>query len=327
MTMSNANAENILLRNARLKFWEPVLWLLPFVVVVLFPAQTFLINQMAIMALFAISLDLILGYTGIMSLGHATFFGLGTFAAGLFCKFVSPDPVMGLLFAMVVAGFAGLIFSITILRGTDLTVVMVTLGVSLILYELGNYMTWLTGGADGLQGIETAPVFGVFAFKFDGVTAAYYSLTVLVVCILICRRIVHSPFGTSLKAIRDNRLRATAIGINANRRIMLAYAIAGAIAGIAGAVQAQSINFASLDDFAFETSADVLLMVVIGGTGWLYGGFIGAVVFSGLHHMLSDITPQYWTFWVGLFLVVLMRVGRDRLLRPWTWFSKETAHV
>jgi len=320
--MTMRDAQNPLLRDARVKAWEPVLWLLPFAVVALFPSQAFLVNQIAIMAVFAISLDLILGYSGIMSLGHAAFFGMGAFAAGLFSKWVMPEPLVGLVFAMAVAGLSSFAVSFTVLRGTHLTVIMMTLGVSLVLYELGNYMTWLTGGADGLQGVGIGPVMGVFPFKFDGITAAYYSLAVLLLCLLACRRIVHSPFGASLKAIRDNRLRASAIGIPVDRRLVQVYTLAGVIAGAAGAVQAQSMDFASLEAFAFERSADVLLMVVIGGAGWLYGGYLGAVAFSGLHHLLSDLTPQYWTFWVGLFLVVLMRVGRDRLIRPWLWFKR-----
>lgn len=312
---------NALLQRARIKPWEPVIWLAPFAFVALFPNMAFLVNQMAIMALFAISLDLVLGYAGIMSLGHAAFFGLGAFAAGLFAKFVMPEPIVGLVFAMGVGAISAYICSYTVLRGSALTVVMVTLGVSLILLELGNYMTWLTGGADGLQGVDMAPVLGLFPFTFDGVTAAYYSLVVLAVLLVVYRRIVNSPFGTSLRLIRDNRLRAASIGINTDSRVKLAYTLAGAIAAAAGAVQTHSMNFSSLDAFAFERSADELLMVVIGGTAWIYGGVIGAVVFTGLHHVLSDLTPQFWTFWVGLFLVVLMRVGRDRLVRPWTWFK------
>jgi len=313
--------QDVLHEKSRLRYWEPVIWLAPFLVVALFPGKAFLINQMAIMALFAISLDLVLGYAGIMSLGHAAFFGMGAFAAGLFAKFVMPEPIVGLVFSMAVGALTALICSFTILRGSALTVVMVTLGVSLVLLELGNYMTWLTGGADGLQGVDMAPVLGLFPFTFDGITAAYYSLAILVVFLLVVRRIVRSPFGVGLRALRDNRLRASSIGINTDTRLKMVYSLAGAIAAAAGAVQAQSMNFASLEAFGFEKSADVLLMVVIGGTAWVYGGVIGAVVFSGLHHVLSDLTPQYWTFWVGLFLVVLMRVGRDRLVRPWTWFK------
>lgn len=319
--MTPAAVHDALREKTRIKVWEPVLWLVPLAVVALFPGSSFLVNQMAIMALFAISLDLVLGYAGIMSLGHAAFFGMGAFAAGLFAKFVMPEPIAGLAFAMAVGGISAYLCSYTILRGSELTIVMVTLGVSLILFEVGNYMTWLTGGADGLQGVVMAPVLGLFPFTFDGVTAAYYSLVVLAVFLVVYRRIVNSPFGTGLRLIRDNRLRASAIGIDTDKRIKLAYTLAGAIAAAAGAVQTHSMNFASLDAFAFERSADVLLMVVIGGTAWIYGGVVGAVVFIGLHHVLSDLTPQYWTFWVGVFLVVLMRVGRDRLVRPWTWLK------
>ncbi|WP_017523643.1 branched-chain amino acid ABC transporter permease [Pusillimonas noertemannii] len=319
--MTPAAVHDALRDKTRIKVWEPVLWLVPLAVVALFPGSSFLVNQMAIMALFAISLDLVLGYAGIMSLGHAAFFGMGAFAAGLFAKFVMPEPIAGLVFAMAVGGISAYLCSYTILRGSELTIVMVTLGVSLILFEVGNYMTWLTGGADGLQGVVMAPVLGLFPFTFDGVTAAYYSLVVLAVFLVVYRRIVNSPFGTGLRLIRDNRLRASAIGIDTDKRIKLAYTLAGAIAAAAGAVQTHSMNFASLDAFAFERSADVLLMVVIGGTAWIYGGVVGAVVFIGLHHVLSDLTPQYWTFWVGVFLVLLMRVGRDRLVRPWTWLK------
>ncbi len=313
-----------LLATARWKFWEPLLWVLPLAVLALFPGQAFLLNQMAVMALFGISLDLILGYTGIMSLGHAAFFGLGGFAAALFAKFYNPDPLLGLLVALAVCMVVGFLCSFTIIRGSELTVVMVTLGVSLIFMELANYMTWLTGGADGLQGVMIGPILGIFEFDLYGMTAAYYSLAVLFIFLLLVRRLVNSPFGYGLKAIRDNRLRAAAIGIHTNSRIVAAYTIAAAIAGVAGAVLAQSMAFASLDIFAFERSADVLLMVVIGGIGWLYGGVVGAVVFSGLHHVLSNLTPQYWMFWLGIFLVALMRVGRERFIRPWTWFRRSS---
>jgi branched-chain amino acid transport system permease protein len=152
--------------------------------------------------------------------------------------------------------------------------------------------------------------------------AAWYSLCVLVIGFLLARRIVHSPLGATFKAVRDNRLRAGAIGIPVNARLFTAYTIAAAFAGAAGALLAQTTGFASLDVFSIERSADVVLMLVIGGVGWLYGGVFGAVVFKLLHDVIAGITPQYWTFWIGLFLVVLVLVGRDRLLRPWTWFAR-----
>jgi branched-chain amino acid transport system permease protein len=311
------------LRSAsRWKPWEPVLWILAFIAPVLLPSHAALINEIAIVALFAVSLDLVLGYTGIVSLGHAAFFGLGAYTAALFAKHFMPDPLVGLVVAILASLLLGLVGSLTIQRGSDLTRLMVTLGVALILLELANKLDWLTGGADGLQGVNIGPLLGKFAFDLSGRTAAYYSLTVLLLFFLLVRRFVHSPFGATLKAIRDNRLRAMAIGIPVASRLTVVYTIAAGIAGAAGALLAQTTGFASLDVFEFHRSADVMLILVVGGTGWLYGGVAGAIIFKLMQDALSTITPQYWTFWLGLFLVVLVLVGRERLFKPWTWFQR-----
>ena len=311
-----------LLKDSRFKPWEPMLWLLAFAAPVLSPSHALIINEIAIVALFAVSLDLILGYTGIVSLGHAAFFGLGGYAAALFAKLVMPDPLVGLAVGIAVATLLGFFASFSIMRGSDLTRLMVTLGVGLILLELANKLDWLTGGADGLQGVVMGPLLGKFEFDLYGRTAAYYSLTVLLVFFVLLRRVVHSPFGATLKAIRDNRLRAMAIGIPVNAKLAMVYTLAAGVAGAAGALMTQTTGFASLDLFEFHRSADVLLILVVGGTGWLYGGVVGAIVFKLMQDFLSSITPQYWTFWIGLFLVVLVLVGRERLIRPWTWFRR-----
>jgi branched-chain amino acid transport system permease protein len=169
------------------------------------------------------------------------------------------------------------------------------------------------------------PVLGRFEFDLTGQTAAFYALCVCLVFFLLLRRVVHSPFGATLMAIRDNRLRAMAIGIPVHARLAMVYTVAAGVAGVAGGLLAQTTGFASLDLFAFDRSADLMLMLVIGGTGWLWGGIAGAIVFKLMHNVISSITPQYWTFWIGLFLVVLVMVGRERLLRPWTWFGKGRA--
>ncbi len=274
------------------------------------------------MALFALSLDLVLGYTGIVSLGHAAFFGMGAYAAALFAKLVMPDPLVGLAVGIAVATVVGAVASVSIQRGSDLTRLMVTLGFGLILLELANKLDWLTGGADGLQGVVMGPVLGRFEFDLSGRTAAWYSMTVLLVLFILARRLVNSPLGATLQAIRDNRLRAMAIGIPVGQRLSVAYTVAAGMAGAAGALLAQTTGFASLDVFDFHRSADVMLMLVVGGTGWLYGGVAGAIVFKLMQDALSSLTPQYWTFWLGLFLVVLVLVGRDRLIRPWTWWRR-----
>ncbi len=314
---------NALLQSSRMKLWEPVLWLMAFIAPVALASHAAIINEIAIVGLFAVSLDLVLGYTGIVSLGHAAFFGLGAYTAALFAKHINPDPLLGMAAGIAAATGLGAVASLTIQRGSDLTRLMVTLGVALILLELANKLDWLTGGADGLQGVVMGPLLGKFEFDLRGQTAAYYSLTVLLVCFVFARRLVHSPFGATLKAIRDNRLRAMAIGIPVASRLAVVYTIAAALAGASGALLAQTTGFASLDVFEFHRSADVMLVLVVGGTGWLYGGVAGAIVFKLMQDVLSAITPQYWTFWLGLFLVVLVMVGRERLLRPWTWFGKK----
>ena len=317
-----SSSRQSLLAHRRWRAWEPVLWLLAFAAPLLLPRHALIVNEIAIVALFAVSLDLVLGYTGIVSLGHAAFFGMGAYAAALFAKHVMPDPLVGLAVGIAAATAVGAVASVSIQRGSDLTRLMVTLGFGLILLELANKMDWLTGGADGLQGVVLGPVLGRFEFDLSGRTAAWYSMTVLLVLFFLARRVVNSPLGATLQAIRDNRLRAMAIGIPVGARLSVAYTLAAGMAGAAGALMAQTTGFASLDVFDFHRSADVMLMLVVGGTGWLYGGVAGAIVFKLMQDALSALTPQYWTFWLGLFLVVLVLVGRDRLIRPWTWWRR-----
>jgi len=312
-------------RNARWRWWEFALLVALVLSWFVLPGQALLLNEIAILALFALSLDLILGYSGVVSLGHAAFFGFGSYAAALFAKLVMPDPWVGMLVAIALSALLGAVTSVLILRGTDLTRLMVTLGVASLLYELANKLDWLTGGADGLPGIAMGPLvtpFGGFEFDIGGRTAYAYTLFVLIVCLAVGRRLVHSPFGYSLQALRDNRLRAASIGLAVNIRLVAVYTIAAAIAGAAGALLAQTSGFASLDVFDFHRSAEVLLVLVIGGTGYLYGGIFGAIVFKLLHDVVSAWTPQYWNFWLGVFLVVLVLVGRDRLTKPWTWWKR-----
>jgi branched-chain amino acid transport system permease protein len=302
------------------RWWEFALALVALGSCVFAGEHALLLNEIAILGLFAMSLDLVLGYAGIVSLGHAAFFGFGAYAAALFAKHVMPDPLVGLAVAVVASALLGAVSSLLILRGSDLTRLMVTLGVASVLYELANKLDWLTGGTDGLQGVVMGPLLGRFEFDLYGRTAYAYSLAVLVIALLLARRVVHSPFGVSLKALRDNRLRASSIGLSVNARLAAVYTFAAALAGAAGALLAQTSGFASLDVLDFHRSADVLLVLVIGGTGYLYGGIFGAIAFKLLHDLVSAWTPQYWLFWLGLFLVVLMLVGRDRFIRPWTWW-------
>lgn len=314
-TPATETARTLLKQAGRWRIWEIALWLIAVAMIFVLPSKMLILTEIAILALFAISLDLILGYAGIVSLGHTAFFGLGAYAAGLLARDLVSEPVTGLVFAGLVSGLFGCATSFLVLRGSDLTRLMTTFGVAMLLAEVANQAAWLTGGADGLSGVTVAPILGLFEFDLWGRTGYIYALLVLMALTYVARRIVHSPFGLSLKAIKRNSRRAAMLGISANHRIVAIYTLSAAYAGIAGALLTQTTSFVSPDVLAFHRSADVLLVLVIGGVGYLYGGLVGAVIFSALRDWLSVITPQYWMFWIGLILIVIVLVGRERLGR------------
>ena len=301
--MESANrhfSEKVRWRWLEVAFW--LCTLLPFVVT---PSYLSLASQIAITALFALSLDLILGYAGIVSLGHAAFFGVGAYSAGLLAKHYWGEPLAGLVVAAVAAGIAGYAMSHIVVRFRHLALIMLTLGLGLLLHEAANSASGLTGGADGLQGVRVGTLFG---FKFDmfGRTAYAYSLAVLFVCFLVSRRIIHSPFGLALRGIRENATRMPAIGAPSRAHLRKAYTIAAVIAGIAGALLTHTTSTVSLEVLSFQRSADVLVILILGGAGRLYGGIIGAVIYMVARDQFSGINPQFWYFWIGLLLVMVV---------------------
>jgi branched-chain amino acid transport system permease protein len=314
MTPLDADVAQSLKRRARWSGFEIAFWVVAFASIWLLPQKHLILTETAILALFALSLDLILGYAGIISLGQAAFFGTAGYFAGLAAKYgFINEPVLALVCSGLVAAALGFVTSFLVLRGSDLTRLMVTLGVSLMLGELANRYSNITGGADGLQGVTVAPILGVFQFDIFGHTGYVYCLTVLFVCFLIARRLVYSPFGLSLRAIKGNALRSGAVGIPVNARLVAIYTLSAGFAGMAGALLTQTTAFCSLDVLSLERSADLLLVLIIGGTGYLYGGLIGAVIYKFMQDWIATLTPQYWQFWIGLLLVVIVLVGRDRM--------------
>src|ERR1700729_1651220 len=306
--------------HARWHWSEIVFWCLALACAFLFPSRFLIMTDIVRLALFGLSLDLILGYAGIVSLGHAAFFGVGAYGAGLLALHgIVTEPVAALVLAGLAATLVGFLTSFLVIRGVDLTRLMVTLGIALLLEALAERYSNVTGGTDGLQGIEMAPVLGLFSFDMFGKVGFFYALAVLFVLFLVARRIVHSPFGLSLRAIKNNPLRAAAGGVPVHPRLLAGYTLSSLYAGIAGALFTQTTQLASLDVFAFERSADRMLVLVIGGTGYLYGGLIGAGVFKMLQEGFSTITPQYWQFWIGLVLVVIVLLGRARMHRWALW--------
>jgi branched-chain amino acid transport system permease protein len=286
--------------------WRPIeaaFWLATLLPFVLAPAYLTLASQIAITAIFAVSLDLILGYAGLVSLGHAAFFGLGAYTAGLLAKAGWGEPLSGLLVAAAVAGLFGWLSGFVVVRVRHLALIMITLGIGLVLYEVANRESWLTGGNDGLTGVAIWKLFGWFEFDLYGITAYGYALAMLLLVVLAARRLINSPFGLSLRAIRENERRMPAIGAPTRARLHTADTIAATIAGIAGGLLAQTTQFVDLSTLGFQRSADLLVMLALGGTGRLYGGIVGAIVFMIARDQLADMNPQYWYFWIGLMLV------------------------
>jgi branched-chain amino acid transport system permease protein len=306
--------------------WRPlevVFWLATLLPFVLAPSYLALASQIAITALFALSLDLILGYAGIVSLGHAAFFGVGAYGAGLLAKHFWVEPLSGLLIAALAAGLMGYAMSHIIVRFRHLALIMLTLGLGLLLHEAANSASALTGGADGLQGFRVPSVLG---FKFDlfGTTAYAYALAALFICFLVARRIIHSPFGLALRGIRENATRMPAIGAPSRAHLRKVYTIAAVMAGIAGAVLTHTTSTVSLEVLSFGRSADVLVILILGGAGRLYGGIIGAIIYMVARDQFSGINPQYWYFWIGLLLVAVVMFlpngilgGLSRLTERW----------
>jgi branched-chain amino acid transport system permease protein len=299
---------------ARLRGIEVFFWLALASSFFLLPDKLTLMSQIMIFGLFAVSLDMALGYAGILTVGHAAFFGAGAYAAGLLAKHGWSEPFSGLLFALLLCVALGYVLSYLVVRGADLTRLMITIGVCMLLAELANRLSSITGGTDGLQGVVIAPVLGLFEFDLFGKTAFAYAYGVVLVVFLGVRLVLRSPFGLTLRGIHDSRKRMLAIGSPVEARLRLAYALSAGVAGIAGALLAQTTQFVGIESIGFNRSAEVLIILVLGGTGRLYGGLIGAIVYMLVHDWFADLNPQYWMFWLGIFLIAAVMLGRGGIM-------------
>ena len=301
-------------RLARWNVYEIVFWLALAGLYFVPSVDRVLMSQIFIWGLFAMSLDILLGYRGIPSLGHAAFFGVGAYVAGYCGKFGWTEPISALGFAMVTAAILGWLTGKLVQRVAGVGLLMVTLGLNLILYDLVQRSTDITGGDDGMQGIVIAPVLGLFEFDFYGRTAFWYALVMSFVLFLFARAVVKSPFGLALLGARENARRMIMLGAPVEDDVSRAFALAAALAAAAGALLTQTTQFVSPSALSFQRSADVLVILIIGGTGRLYGGFIGALVFLFLRDWLAAISPVFWYFWIGLLLVLVVSFFRKGLL-------------
>ena len=296
------------------KLWEASPWLLAAATWMLFPTYLPLAAQIIVMTLFALSYDLVVGYAGIVILGHTAFLGTGAYTAGLLAVAGWQEPITGLLLAGLAAGVIGLTAGAVILRTRGLSLLMLGMALTLLLGELANRFSNVTGGHDGLQGISIGPILGVFEFDMFGRVAFAYSLAVLFLAWALMRTLVNSPFGRSLVGIRLNPVRMQAIGVPVRARKLTAFTISAALAGIAGGLSTQITQFVSLSVFGLEMAGAVLIVLVVGGRGRLYGAFVGAVTCMVVQDFLAKDDPVFWLFWIGLILIAIVLVAPGGLV-------------
>lgn len=299
-------AASFVVRAHAFKIWELTPWLACAAVWFMFPTYLPFAAQIIVMILFALSYDLVVGYAGIVILGHTAFFGVGAYTAGLLAVGGWPEPITGLICAGFAAAMVGLLSGVVILRTRGLTLLMLGLALTLLFGELANRFAGITGGHDGLQGIEISPIFGRFEFDLFGRVAFLYCVAVLFLSWLFARTLVNSPFGRSLVGIRLNPVRMQAVGVPVTKRKLIVFTISAALAGIAGGLSAQVSQFVSLSVFGLEMAGAVLIMLVVGGRGRLYGAFVGAASYMIVQDALAKDDPVFWLFWIGLILIAIV---------------------
>ena len=281
----------------------------------LFPTNLALLTRIVSVMLLVLSLDLVTGYAGVATLGHATLFGAGAYAAGIAAaKFGITDPLLMLAIGALAGALAGLLSSLVILRGHGLSQLVLSIAVVSLAHEAANKLSAWTGGSDGLSGIAPAALFGLFRFDLFGRTAFIMAVVVLLLVFLLLRIVMRSPFGMLCRAIRQDKLRVRAMGAPVYSTLVKLYAIAGAVAGLGGAISAIATRVVGLDSLSFTLSAEALVMLVLGGAGKLFGGMLGALVFVWFEDRVSAINPFHWLTIVGVLLIVVVRFAPGGLV-------------
>lgn len=300
--LPQAVQSNALLRLAP----ETVLLLAGLAAAWLFPDDLGFITRINIMAVFALSLALVIGQAGIGTLGQAAMFGTGSYATALWSLHVSPDPLAGLAVAALAGAAMAALSGLLLLRTRGLTLIMLTVAFAQVLLEIVNKAAFLTGGDDGLADIPVSPLFGMFAFDFRGTVGCHYTLVALVLVYFCLRRIVSSPFGLVCRGVKGEVVRMRAIGVPVFRHMLIVYVLGGAVAGIAGGLSAQTTQVVGLGSLSFEMSAEALVMVAIGGIGYLSGALVGVPLFMIVRHVASAINPYHWLLVIGCLLIAVM---------------------
>jgi branched-chain amino acid transport system permease protein len=274
----------------------------------LFPDDLTFLANILVTSLFVLSLSVVLGQAGIATLGHAAYFGVGGYAAGLFAIHLWADPLAGLLIGGVIGGLIAAASGLLLLRTHGLTFLMLTIALLQVFHEIANRAAKITGGDDGLSGITPLPVLGIFDFDLYGKTAYLYALGVLVIAYFILRKIVESPFGLVSRGIRSDRGRISALGGNVYLQLLAVFTIGGIFAGFAGALSAQSAGVVGLNSLTFAFSGNALVMLILGGSRRLSGALVGTVIFMVIQHVVATINPYHWLLIIGVLLIVSVLV-------------------
>ena len=282
-----------------------------------------LLMKLLCFALFACAFNLLIGFVGLLSFGHAMFFGSAAYAAGHAMTVWGFTPELGLLAGMAIAGVLGLVVGVLAIRRQGIYFAMITMAMAQMVYFVALQVPF-TGGEDGLQGIPRGMLFGVLSLQ-DDLTLYYVVLAIVVAAWLFIARVVHSPFGQVLKAIRENEPRAISLGYDTDRVKLLAFVLSATLAGLAGALKAVVLGFATLSDVYWGTSGSVILMSLIGGIGTLTGPVIGAFVITGLENVLADRVGSWVTVVLGVIFVVSVLVFREGLVGTLKRFVPGTA--
>jgi branched-chain amino acid transport system permease protein len=273
----------------------------------LFPDNLALLTRIIAIALLVLSLDLVTGYCGVATLGHAALFGSGAYAAGILsAHYGINDPLLMTLAGILGGALAGLVCGIVILRAHGLPQLVLSIALINLFHEFANKASSWTGGSDGLSGIAPDALLGTFEFDLYGHTAYFFGVALILVVFVLLRLLVRSPFGMLCRGIKEDPLRVRAMGASPKAALIRMYVISGAVAGVGGALNAVSTQVVGLDSLSFTLSAESLVMLVLGGTGSLFGALSGTVIFMLFEDYVSAANPFHWLTIVGALLIAVV---------------------
>lgn len=268
--------------------------------------------KMLCFALFACAFNLLLGFTGLLSFGHAAFFGFAAYVAGWLVKAQGFTPELGILAGALVGAGLGLVFGLIAIRRQGIYFAMITLALSQLIFFICLQAPF-TGGEDGLQGVPRGSLFGLLPLTSD-LTLYYVVLAIFVACFLFIMRVVTSPFGQVLKMIRENEPRAVSLGYEVDRYKLMAFVLSAALSGVAGSTKTIVMGFASLTDVHWSMSGEVILMSLLGGVGTFFGPVLGSGLVIALQNLLADRVGEWVTVIIGIIFVVCVLAFRKGIV-------------